>query len=86
MGEAHAVGDAALRPIAGEPNVVFRAGLSIDADGAPNAYHRDGRGLDHLANAGRPGSWWGLVTDARGELLAETPADMLARLEAGKVG
>ena len=26
------------------------------------------------------------VTDARGELLAETPADMLARLEAGKVG
>ena len=37
-------------------------GLAIDADGAPNAYHPEDRGLDHLANAGRPGNWWGLAT------------------------
>lgn len=74
-GDAHAVGDAALRAVAGESNVFFRAGLSIDADGAPRAYHRDGRGLDHLANAGRPGSWWGLVTDARGEPVVQTASD-----------
>jgi hypothetical protein len=44
--------------------VGFLAGMAIDADGAPNAYHPDSRkGLDHLSNAGRPGHWWGLVTD-----------------------
>jgi hypothetical protein len=35
----------------------------IDADGAPNAYHPAGEGLDVLANAGKPGNWWGVVTD-----------------------
>jgi len=40
---------------------------SIDADGAPNAYHPDDTGLDALANAGYPhSSWWKdvLVPDA----------------------
>lgn len=40
--------------------------LSIDADGAPNAYHPGDIGLDFLANAGYPNqSWWPdvLVTD-----------------------
>jgi hypothetical protein len=37
--------------------------MAIDADGAPNAYHPQNKGLDYLANAGKPGSWWGLVTD-----------------------
>ena len=41
----------------------FDSGLMIDADGAPNAYHPQGRGLDALANAGKPGNWWGVVTD-----------------------
>jgi hypothetical protein len=42
----------------------YEAGLDIDADGAPHAYHPDGRsGLDYLGNAGRPGNWWALVTD-----------------------
>ena len=41
----------------------YEAGLVIDADGSPHAYHPDGRsGLDYLSNAGRPGNWWALVT------------------------
>lgn len=43
--------------------VFFKAGLAIDADGAPNAYHPDNIGLDNLRNAGKPGNWWGVVTD-----------------------
>lgn len=44
--------------------VVFGGPLAIDADGAPRAYHPTSRlGLDHLANAGGPGKWWGVVTD-----------------------
>lgn len=42
--------------------LVYSGGLAIDADGAPNAYGPDGKGLDHLANAGKPGNWWGLAT------------------------
>lgn len=42
----------------------YTSGMTIDADGAPKAYHPNGRsGLDALANAGRPGNWWALVTD-----------------------
>jgi hypothetical protein len=42
----------------------FRAGLSIDVDGAPQSYNPDGKsGLDNLAEAGRPGNWWDVVTD-----------------------
>lgn len=40
------------------------AGLAIDADGAPDAYHPKGTpGRDRLGNAGRPGRWVGIVTD-----------------------
>ncbi len=46
------------------PAVAFRAGMTIDADGAYRAYHpNSAKGLDYLANAGRPGKWWGVVTD-----------------------
>jgi hypothetical protein len=42
----------------------YKAGLSIDADGAYRAYHPSDRlGLDSLAHAGHPGNWWALVTD-----------------------
>ena len=42
----------------------YQAGLAVDADGGPHAYHPDGKsGLDNLGNAGRPGKWWALVTD-----------------------
>ncbi len=57
----------------------FLAGLHIDADGAPRAYHPDSaQGLDRLANAGRPGNWWALVTDtgaADGAPLVQGPGD-----------
>jgi hypothetical protein len=42
--------------------LTYSSGLQIDADGAPNAYGPDGKGLDHLANAGKPGNWWGVAT------------------------
>jgi hypothetical protein len=43
---------------------LFEAGMSIDAGGAPHAYHPDGKsGLDDLRNAGGPGNWYGVVTD-----------------------
>jgi hypothetical protein len=42
----------------------YEAGLTIDADGAPHAYHPNEKsGLDYLSNAWRPGNWWALVTD-----------------------
>ena len=44
--------------------IVFRAGMTIDADGSPHAYHpKSVKGLDALGNAGHPGNWWGLATD-----------------------
>lgn len=43
---------------------LFTSGLMIDADGSPKAYHQDNsKALDYLANAGKPGNWWALVTD-----------------------
>lgn len=58
------------------PAVVFRAKMTICADGAPKAYHRDDSlALDYLANAGRPGNWWALVTDASGEPIVQAAAD-----------
>ncbi len=41
---------------------LFVSGMTIDADGAPNAYHPNDSGLDDLANAGGPGNWNGIVT------------------------
>ncbi len=69
------VGGRALRRLTDESNVVFVGSLSIDADGAPRAYHPGALGLDRLGNAGRPGSWWGLVTDAAGQPVVQGPAD-----------
>jgi Fungal chitosanase of glycosyl hydrolase group 75 len=48
-----------------DPSAFFyESGLQIDADGAYRAYHPDNKpGLDYLANAGKPGNWWALVTD-----------------------
>lgn len=42
--------------------------IAIDWDGDPMAYgnktsHPNIRPHDHLANAGHPGNWWGVVTD-----------------------
>ncbi len=53
----------------------FVSGMTIDADGAPNAYHSDNSGLDDIANAGEPGHWDGIVTDRSGEPLVQGPDD-----------
>jgi len=53
----------------------FVSGMTIDADGAPNAYHPDNAGLDDIANAGAPGHWDGIITDRSGEPLVQGPDD-----------
>ena len=60
---AELVGTAVWR-LPGGSAIGFKSGMRIDADGAPRAYHKDdGKALDSLASAGKPGSWWALVTD-----------------------
>jgi hypothetical protein len=53
--------------------------LEIDADGAPNAYGPLGTAcLDYLANAGKDGDWYGIVTDTGkgdGKPLVQGPQD-----------
>ncbi len=58
------IGRTVVRRFSGESAFFFVAGMAIDADGAPHAYHPRGSppGLDLLANAGHPGNWWGLAT------------------------
>jgi hypothetical protein len=46
--------------------VLLSAGMTIDADGAPNAYGPKNRGLDYTANARGAGGWVALVTNAKG--------------------
>jgi hypothetical protein len=53
----------------------YESGMTIDADGAPNAYHPDNTGLDDLSNAGSPGSWEGLAKDGDGEPFIQGPND-----------
>ena len=53
----------------------FISGMSIDADGAPNAYHPDDTGLDELANAGSPTRWDGIITDQEGDPLIQEESD-----------
>ena len=53
----------------------YESGMTIDADGAPNAYHPDNVGLDDLKNAGSPGHWQGLAKDGNGEPFVQGPDD-----------
>lgn len=53
----------------------YEAGMTIDADGAPNAYHPDNTGLDDLSNAGGPGNWEGLAKDRYGDPYVQGPDD-----------
>jgi hypothetical protein len=58
-----------------KPGVLFwSCPLHVDADGHPEAYHPQGSppGLDFLANAGHPGNWWGIATDAKGKPHVQT--------------
>jgi glycosyl hydrolase group 75 (putative chitosanase) len=77
------VGAVAVRRGAGESAFFYTAGMTIDADGAPRAYHPaiKGRpsgsppGLDDLRNAGRPGHWFGIVTDTHGRPVVQGARD-----------
>jgi hypothetical protein len=53
----------------------FVTGMTIDADGSPNAYSPDGTGLDDLRNAGAPGHWEGIIADENGEPVIQGPSD-----------
>ena len=65
----------------------FISGMTIDADGSPNAYHPlvagndpgndagNDAGLDELANAGEPGHWNGIITDRDGDPLIQQETD-----------
>lgn len=53
----------------------FVSGMTIDADGAPNAYNSDDTGLDELTNAGTPAHWNGIITDREGNPLIQQESD-----------
>lgn len=55
--------------------LLFTSGMTIDADGAPNAYNSENTGLDDLANAGAPGHWEGILQDKSGSPLVQGPED-----------
>jgi hypothetical protein len=65
------VGGVRVRRFEGERAFFFKSGMTIDADGAPRAYHPalpnrpsgSPPGLDDLRNAGKSGHWFGVVTD-----------------------
>lgn len=62
--EVMKVGGVPIWSLRGKSGFFYVAGMTVDADGAPRAYHPDDvSGLDALANAGHEGNWWALVTD-----------------------
>jgi glycosyl hydrolase group 75 (putative chitosanase) len=67
--------DIPIGRLPGNPAFFYESGMTIDADGAPNAYHPDNSGLDDLANAGSPGRWEGLAKDADGDPFIQGPND-----------
>lgn len=51
--------------------ILFTAGMTIDADGAPNAYAPHNRGLDYTANARGAHGWVALVTNDDGRPIVQ---------------
>ena len=60
-----------LAVINADGGVLFTAGMTIDADGAPNAYGPHNRGLDYTANARGAHGWVALVTNEKGHPLLQ---------------
>ncbi|MBS0658183.1 MAG: hypothetical protein JSR82_08050 [Verrucomicrobia bacterium] len=63
---AGAIDIGAPDPARAQQGFSYTAPAAIDYDGDPFAYAPPTSGLptsDYLANAGRPGNWWGLETD-----------------------
>jgi hypothetical protein len=59
----------------GSQAIFFVSGMTIDADGAPNAYGPDDTGLDDLANAGVSTHWDGIIADRDGNPLIQGESD-----------
>lgn len=53
----------------------YIAGMAIDADGSPRAYHPNDIGIDKLAYAGKEGNWWGIATNKFGIPYIQTEND-----------
>lgn len=53
----------------------FTTGMTIDGDGSPRCYGPNNSGLDYTANAGSPGNWYGVVTDANGNPIVQGSID-----------
>jgi hypothetical protein len=64
-----------IRRLPGTSAFFYEAGMTIDADGAPNAYHPENTGLDDIANAGGPGNWEGLAKNRYGDPFVQGPDD-----------
>ena len=64
--ESFPLKDRDLRVIQADGGVVFTAGMTIDADGAPNAYGPHNSGLDYTANARGSHGWVAVVTNQNG--------------------
>jgi hypothetical protein len=62
--EVSRVGEVSIWELPKNSAFFYEAGMAIDADGAPKAYHPEDKGLDSLSNAGQPGDWYGIVTDS----------------------
>lgn len=69
------IGSTPTYSVSGKAGVAFKSGMSIDADGSPHAYNPQNTGLDALGNAGKPGNWWGIATNASGKPYVQGPND-----------
>jgi hypothetical protein len=69
------IGEISIKRASGESAFFYQAGMSINADGAPKAYHPADTGIDFLANAGYPGNWWALAVDRDGEPFIQSSSD-----------
>lgn len=65
----------------GDPKAfIFKAGMMIDADGAPNAYGPNNSGIDWTANggnptSGKPAAWWGGPVDLHNKAIIQQVYD-----------
>lgn len=57
--------------------MTFIAGMAVNADGSPHAYHPQDKGLDYLDNARdkKTNKWWGVVLDKNGKPVIQKPTD-----------
>lgn len=75
-GRAIYVGGVAVHIV--ENRITYTCGMKVDFDGAPNAYSPPNSGLpelDSYQNAGRPGHWYGVVTNSDGTPIVQGPSD-----------